>query len=182
VRKVGIVCLDARLEPLRVRLRSVRKRTTPEAKLDAMYEELGMAARRYGAATLVLEAGSPRRGGTSFLAALGARGTELGFEVVRLDVSDACARVGEGPTLFSAAERLATRYDAVAHRILDAHGRLLRSVGRWREIRPLVVAFVLAYAIYAQAIVRAFGGAERSDLNPTHHPPPEYASRSSHPP
>jgi hypothetical protein len=156
MRKVGVACLDARLRPLRHRLRSVRKRTSQTAKLAAMCDEIERSARLHGATVLVLEAESGRRRAvTSVLRALADHGEALGMRVVRIRTNEAYARISGVLSALAAAERLAVRYDPVSCRVLDANRRLLRSFGRWREIRPLITAFALAHAFAVRSITGA---------------------------
>jgi len=165
MRSVGVVCLDARLRPLRSRLRGLRKRRTRAAKVAAMRAELERCVRLHGAPVLVLEIASCRRRGVGpMLTALVAHGEDLGMRVVRLATGDAYERISGVPTALGTAEALAQRYDPVRVRVMDASGRLLRSFGRWREIRPLIAAFALAHAFAVRTIV----GAASGGLAPVH--------------
>jgi len=125
-----------------------------------MRAEIERCARLHGAPILVVETASNRRRDIGrVLMALATHGEALGMHVVRLATSDAYARVSGIPCAFAAAERLAVRYDPVRKRVLDGNRRLLKSFGRWREIRPLIAAFALAHAHAVRTIVGTANGA-----------------------
>jgi len=158
-RKFGLVVMNARLVPARVRLRDIRKRRTTPSKIAAMVATLDEVADHLAPETLVLES-DPRQhrgldpGRSQFVEWAEDRGLKVRY----FSRADACAKVAGTAGTFAAAERLAAQYAALAERVLDRNGRLLRSHDRWRDVRPLVVAFALAHAFASNAVTTAFGG------------------------
>ena len=178
-RKFGLVCLNARLVPVRVRLRDIRKRQTASDRIAAIVAALDEVADHLAPETLVLER-DPRqqRGLDPGRSKVVEWAEDRGLQVRYLSAADACAKIAGTANTFAAAERLAARYAPLAERVLDGNGRLLRGHDRWRDVRPLVVAFALAHAFAANAVTTAFGGSISSPART--HPTP-YDPRDSRP-
>ncbi len=92
-----------------------------------------------------------------------------GIRVAQFTLARACTEVCGESRLAVATKRIVSRYPALAERLLDARGNVLRDTERWRHVRPLVVAFVLAHAFAAHSVINAFGG-----LIPPHPQPRKY--------
>jgi len=153
------VCLNARLVPIRVRLHDIRKRQTASDKITAITDALDEVADHLAAETLVLER-DPRQ--QRRLDPAHSRVVEWaedrGIKVRFLSAAEACTKVAGTASTFASAERLAARHAPLAQQVLDSNGRLRRSHDRWRDVRPLVIAFALAHAFAANAVTTAFGG------------------------
>jgi hypothetical protein len=123
-RKFGLVCLNARLAPVRVRLHDMRKRKTAQAKIATMINALDEVADNLAPETLVLER-DPRQHrrldpGRSRVVEWA---EQRGLKVRYLSAAEACARVSGTASTFAAAERLAGCYAALAKLVLDGSGR-----------------------------------------------------------
>ncbi len=177
-RKFALVCLSAKLVPLRVRFADIRKRRSVESKVAAMVAELDEVAANVAPETLILERDPRQRrlvvpGRSRVVEWAQDRGLRLKFEAA----ADACARVAGATNTFAAAERLSACYPPLAELVLNESGRLHRDHDRWRELRPLVNAFALAHAFAADAVQHAFG-----DRGPsTRRTPSTYDPRDSRP-
>jgi hypothetical protein len=178
-RKVGLVCLNARLTAVRVRHYDLRRRRSVSDKIAFIIDALDEVADSLAPETLLLES-DPRQcrrlnpGRSRVVEWAEDRGLKVRF----LSAAEACAKVAGTASTLAVAERLATRYPGLAELVLDGSGRLLRSHDRWRNVRPLVVAFALAHAFSSQAVTTAFGGEPKAKRST----PTRYDPRLSRPP
>ncbi len=136
-----------------------RRKTSDKDKARAIFGALTDVFKSTAAPTLVLETdkdSSSRLESIEQKIADWADGR--GIRVVHFTLAQACTEVSGEPRLAVTTQRIASRYPALAERLLNTNGNLTRDAERWRHLRPLVVAFVLAHAFAARSVIDAFGG------------------------
>jgi hypothetical protein len=155
-RRLGLVCLSARLRAVHVRVRYLRDRPTRD-KIAIVVREISHAVRTHDPPLLLVECprhelvpGFSARINLVLAKALG----DAAVPCVAVRAADAARRLGT-PTLLRAGELLAQRYPSLARRVLDEQRRLRKSNDVWREVRPLVVAFLLAHAVGVETLARS---------------------------
>ncbi len=78
--------------------------------------------------------------------------------IIRASAESASEHLIGEPRLEKAAAALCQRYDDLRRRITGPQGELIRDPLRWRDVRPLVAAYVLAFATGQLAITSLFSG------------------------
>jgi hypothetical protein len=159
LRGFGIACLSPKLTTIRAVHGTPRRETSDQDKRRTIFDALADVFRDTAAPTLVLEADCRTMSRPVSIGPDVIRWADnRGIRVARLTLAQACTEVCGESQLARAAQRIVSRYPALAERLLDSRGNLLRDMERWRHLRPLVVAFVLAHAFAARSVINAFGG------------------------
>jgi hypothetical protein len=159
LRGFGITCLSPKLTTIRAMLGTPRRSTSDSDKKRTIFDALTGVFNDTAAQTIVLEADSRTLSRpVSILNDINDWADDRGIRVVHFTLAYACTEVCGESQLTAAALHIAFRYPALLERLLNAREVLVRDAERWRHLRPLVVAFVLAHAFAARSVINAFGG------------------------
>ncbi len=120
------------------------------------------------AQTLVLEADDFRHSSPELLRRVAEWTEARGIRLVRWSRKGACTEVCGQPVLVDAVRQIVSRYPILRERLLGQKGEMRRDPERWRHLRPLLVAFVLAHGFAARSVIKTFGSI------PPHPQPPPY--------
>ncbi len=166
-RHIGTVLIDGRLRVVRARLRVLRSHLDLADRVKACTGLVAHLVATHAPGVVVVEAERTRPCGaaTSMLTSAVIATAERHGRVICASADAASERLVDEPRLMTAAVWLAKRYDELERRVLGTDGKPIRDPLRWRDVRPLVAAHVLAFDAGQRAILSLFGAC-RSLSNP----------------
>ncbi len=159
-RHIGTVLIDGRLRPIRTRLRKLRNHLDLASRVRACTWLVKKLIELHAPGVVVIETERSRPCGSATMTLIHAvadAAIQYG-RIVRASADAASERLVGEPRLRTAAVKLAERYDELHRRLFGPNGKPIRDPLRWRDIRPLVAAYVIAFDAGQRAITTLFAG------------------------
>jgi hypothetical protein len=159
-RHIGTVLIDGRLCVIRARLRKLRNHLELASRVHACTGVIKKLIELHAPGVVVIETERSRPCGSATMTLIHAvvDAAMRHGRVIHASADVASERLVGEPRLLKAAAKLAERYDELHRRLIGPSGEPIRDPLRWRDIRPLVAAYVIAFDAGQRAITSLFAG------------------------